>query len=62
MAIPLWFLAAGLNIPSSIVFVKSLISGISNYSKNILNYKECLDNNYEKVYKLEEKDEYDDDE
>ena len=45
LAIRLWFLAAGLNIPSNIVLVKSLISGISNYSKNILNYKEFLDNN-----------------
>ena len=62
LAIPLWFLAFGLSIPPGIVCSKYLISGILNYIKNILNYKECLDNNYEKVYKLEEKDEYDDDE
>ena len=62
LGIPLWLLSGGIGLPSCVVFYKDLISGILNYSKNILNFKECLDNEYDKVYKLEEKDEYDDDE
>ena len=60
LAIPMWLLGLGAAVPGTCGLLKGLKEGFIDFANNFINKKECLDNNYEKCYKLEEKDEYED--